>query len=738
MFEKKRMKKFADFIVNKKKLIVIAVIAITLLSAAALVYFIYDGRINSDMLEYLPEDTSTTRGINFLKEHFGVKGDAFIVIEGEAEDTEIEEKISQLKQIDGVSQFFWVGDIENLERIGELLDIYFPSTDIEIETAQLRQYLKEPINPLDPDTKYNYVALMLFDFSPSTDEAFGVHEQIAEILDGRNFAISGMTALAKQVMDDTMAELPYYILFAVLAVSVVLLLATKSYFEPVILMMTLLVSVIINYGTNLIFPSVSIISFAASGVLQLGIAMDYAIFIMHTYNELRVDMDAQSAAKRAIPRILKAILASSLTTVGGFTALYFMEFDIGADLAQVIIKGIFMSLASVIFLQPVLMVIFDKVIKRTEHRPLHINVNGICRFSVKKRIFFIAAAVLLLVPAFLAQDNVGFSYLKIYNQPETMNAQQERAAELGNQVISAVPLDTKIGGHKEYMAELVENEKIGNVIGAYSAIDMDESALAALLNVLNIEDSEDETLKALSTLFRKVDGRWYTLYLLEIEGDTEDEAAFGAHKYLVEVNNKYFDENYPLGILTGVNDMANVTPKDFLKVMLASVSIIMLIMAVMLKSIRKSLIVVLLIELAIWLNIGLNYIAGKSINFMVYIIISSVQLGCTVDYAILLCSRFEEMKQKYSDTKEAATKAAVSAFPAITTSAAVIFVTCFAITLVSNNLLVKEMAWVLARGALISYTLVILVLPGLLVFFKKIVPIKDEIGKIVQQKKKNK
>ncbi|MDD4316200.1 MAG: MMPL family transporter, partial [Clostridia bacterium] len=469
-----------------------------------------------------------------------------------------------------------------------------------------------------------------------------------------------------------------------------------------------------------------------------GIAMDYAIFFMHTYNELRRETDAVSAAKRALPRILTTILASSLTTIGGFSALIFMEFEIGIDLAQVIIKGILMSLASVIFLQPALLIIFDKALRRTSHKPLHINVDRISRFSVAKRWIFMLAALLLIVPAYLAQNNVKFSYLKIYDQPETMNAQQKRAVKLGNQVITAVPLQTKTGGQSDYIAELLEDEKIGSVIGAYSAINMDEQALAGLLNVLVSEDSEDEMLRALSTLFRKVDGRWYTLYLIEIEGDTEDEDAFLTHSHLVNTTNKYFDENYPLGILTGVNDMANVTPRDFLRVTLVSIGIILLIMSLLLKSFRKSIIMVLLIELAIWLNISLHYVFGKSINFMVYIIISSVQLGCTVDYAILLSTRFEEMKQKYSDVKEAAARASASAFPAITTSVAMIFATCFTITLISENLLVKEMAWVLAKGAIISYIIVVTVLPGLLVFFKKIVPIKEEIQNISRHLKKKK
>lgn len=729
------MNKFAELIIKGRKVIIIATIAIVILSMLGLIYFVYDKRINSDMLEYLPEDTSTARGIEFLKQNFGVKGDAFIVVEGDNEDIELEKSINRLKQTEGLSQFLWVGDVENMQQFADILDSpIFKGFDVSVDITQLTNYLKQPINSEDPDTKYNYVILMLFDYSPSTQEAFDVLDIVYNEFSGRSVAISGMTATAKQIMADTIGELKYYIIFSVIVVILILLLATSSYFEPFILIVTLLISVLVNMGTNIIFPSVSIISFAASGVLQLGIAMDYAIFFMHTYKGERQKYNSHIAAKKTIPKVMITIIASSLTTIGGFAALCFMDFKIGIDLAQVIIKGILLSLLTVIFLQPALVVVFDKCLKRTAHKAINIKFEKVSSFTIKWRGIIIALAALMIIPSYFMQSNVPFSYLKIYEEPQSVSPQQKRAIELGNQVITAVPLHTKTGGHKDYINELMLDEKITNVVGAYSALDIDENKLERILNLL-IGDNRQTTkeLQALSTLFQKVDGEWYTLYLIEIKGETEDKQAFATHKYLIDITNKYFDENYPLGILTGVNDMAEVTPRDFLRVTFVSAGIILIIMALLLKSLRKSLVMVLLIELAIWINISLNFIFSTTMNFMVYIIISSVQLGCTVDYAILMSTKFEEAKIEYPDAKVAATKASAAAFPAITTSAGIIIGTCMTIVLISENLLVKEMSWVLARGAFISYLLVVTVLPGLLVFFKKFNTTNDKIEKVLNK-----
>lgn len=708
--------KFAEKLIKKRKIVLISAAVVVLLSIAGIFMFLSGGKINSDMLVYLPESTSTYEGIEFLKQNFNIVGDAFVVAEGTDADFGLEAEVERIREIKGITQLLWYGDVINMESYASNPML---SKIMNTDTALLKDYMKRAVTPGDPDTKYNYVILILMEYSPSTEEAFNVHKQIRKELDGRSVAISGMTALADRIMSETLREAAYYIIFAALAVGIVLLIATSSFFEPVILLTALGVSVIVNMGTNLIYPSVSIISFAACSVLQLGIAMDYAIFYMHAYKEKRASADPQTAAAGAFSRTFTSIMASGLTSIGGFAALAFMEFRIGADLAAVIIKGILLSMLTVIILQPCLAVACDKLLIKTAHREIKISYNRVADAVVRRRKWIAAAAFLLIVPAFFAQHSVKYSYLKIYGEPEECSPQEQLAAKLGNQIIAAVPLELKTGTHKDFIRELLADEKISGVTGAYSALDISENNLEGFLDLLYPIETPKE-LSALDLLFRKVDGKWYTLYLITIDGDTEDEAAFATHAYMTATVDKYFEESYPLGVLTAVYDMSIVTVRDFVRVTLFSAAVIFIIMCFLLKSPGKSFAMVLLIELAVWINIGLNFLFGLKMNFMVYIIISSVQLGCTVDYGILLATRFEEEKRKLQSGARGAAAAAKATFPSITLSASMIFVVCTTITFVSKNLLVSEMAWVLARGALISYLCVIFILPALLAFFTKI------------------
>lgn len=711
------MKKFADWIVKYRIWIVIVVAVMTVLSAVSTYFIVRNDKINSDMLVYLPAGTDTSDGIKFLKENFGVEGDAFVVVNGFDDDPELEASVKKLRNIEGITTFMWYGDVETVETLASI----FHFND-KLTVDEVKSYLKRPIYDGENIVGYNYVLLVLFDYSPSTKQAFNVHKQIKDELEGnlgRSVAISGMTAFANTVMSRTMAEIPYYLIFAVIVVLIILLLATDSFLDPAVLLITMGIAVLVNMGTNYVLPDVSIISFAASSVLQLGITMDYAIFLLHTFKEERIAFDPYEAVRRALPRTMINILASGLTTMGGFAALYFMRFTIGADLSNVIIKGVALSLITVVFLQPCLLIYFDKVLKKTTHKKLYINIEPLAKGIIKGRYVIVVVALLLIVPAFFGQANVNFSYLKVYNEPKEQTSQEKLAAGLQNQVIMAVPMQTKTGTHREFIAELTSDPKIDSVLGAYSVVNMKEEDFA---NIVELLGSDPDGL--VSSLFTKVDDQRYTLYLVEIRGDTEDAAAFATHAHLEKTLDKYFAESYPLGVLNGVADMAEVTPGDFMRVTLISIAIILVVMSILLKSVRKSVMMVAIIELAIWINISINTIFGRNLNFMIYIIISSVQLGCTVDYAILLSTRFEEMRKRYEDAKEAIIKALCSAFPAITTSVSIIMAVCLSIFFVSKNLLVKEMAELMTRGALISYILVIVVLPCVLLFMNKLKPFR--------------
>lgn len=707
---------FSNFIVNNKKWILIITAILVVLSIVGTVFLIVNNKINSNMLEYLPKETSSYKGIEFLKNNFGIESDAFVVVEGTESDDALIASVSKIKkEVKGITQFVWYNDIISVENLLS----HFPSLSgtIDIKTDELKSYLRQPIYTDGIVTGYNYVLLVLFDYSPSTFEAFNVHKQIRTELEsnlGRSVAISGMTALSDNILTNTMKEVPYYLIFSVLTVLAILLLFSESFVEPLVLILTLGISILLNMGSNYFFSEISIISFAASGVLQLGITMDYAIFLLHAYKEDRLLFNAKEAAKRALPRTFTSILASCLTTVGGFAALYFMRFSIGADLAKILIKGVFLSLITILVLQPCLMIIFDKAMLRTKRKTINVDFAKFTGKVIKARHVIAIVAILLVVPAFIGQKNVSFSYLKVYEESPTQNTQEALAKKLANQIILAVPLDTKVGTHKEFMSDLTKDDKISNVLGAYTIFDMEVGEIKELLEAPLIGQ-----MAPMKLLFSKVGDKYYTMYLATIEGDTEDKEAFATYKHLTERLNYYFEESYPFGILTGVGDMAKITLKDFLTVTIISATIIFIVMSLLLKSMLKSAMMVLLIELAIWINICINTLLGMPINFMIYILISSVQLGCTIDYAILLSTRFEQATKGGKDAQSAIKHASKSAFPSIILSALIIIGACLSVYFVSDNLLVQEMAYLMARGATISCLLVLFVLPCLLLYYKR-------------------
>lgn len=707
------MEKFSTFLIKHRKFIFALTIVAIILSVVGTVLLVTEGKINSDMMEYLPDDSETKKGLEFLQKNFGIKGDAMYVVEGTKEDAELGTIINSFKSINGVTQVMWYGMLADLGDMGSDLGI-----PIEIDTTSMEKFLRQPI---EGSENYNYVVIMMIDFGPSTTEAYAVIDEMNARLEGRHFASGGMTAMAKSMMNETLGEMYIYIIVGVLVVILILFLATSSYVEPLILIITLGVSIIINMGTNYFLPQISIISFAASSILQLGISMDYAIFFMHIYKEKRQEMDSLNAIKKSLPITLITVVASSLTTIGGFMALMFMQFTIGADIGIVIAKGVFFSLFTVILLQPILTYTLDKAIIKTTHKEIKINFEPYARSNVKFKKLIITLSAVLILPAVVTQSMMDLSYLKLFDAPQNPTKQEIMAGELGNQVIISVPLLPKTGKtHKDFIAEIKTDPKIGSVMGAYEIMDIDPLLLSMGLDIL---ESSGKLGSDISSFFSKVTvnkkTQWYTLYTLSYKGSTEDEQAFKTYDHLTGLVKEYFDDGYTLGMLTGTMDMAKITPVDFNIVTIVSVLIILLVLMVMMKSFKKSFLMVLLIELGIWINLGIQAIMGQQLNFMVYILISSVQLGCTVDYAILMVKKFDDAQLKFKDTKEAVVYATKTSMPAVITSAGIIMGACLSVYFVSTNLIVKEMTYVLARGGFISMFLVLTVLPGLMYFFKK-------------------
>ncbi len=727
------MKKIAQAIVKHRKLIIIVTVLMLIASVAMLIATVLGGKINGDLMGYINEDSNTSQGISFLFDTFNIKGDALMVVTGEKDDPELEATIKELKQKDGVAQMIWVGDMETGKNMldtlaagNSLIESFLgKGFELNYNFDDVINYLKQPADPDDPDGLYNYVLLGMIDYPPSTNEALDLLGEIRSTFEeqGRIVEMTGMTALSDSVLNGVMSELPYYILFALLAVIFILVVTSDSFIDPIVLLTTLGVSIIISMGTNYLFEDVSIITFALSSILQLAVTMDYAIFFLHVYKQKRKDgFDASGAVAEAAPNVWSSIIASCLTTVGGFAALYCMQFTLGADLAKVLIKAVLISLLSVMVLQPVLMIVLDKVTQKTSHKALYLKFRLTSNFVVNKRSIFLALAAILIIPSFLLQGTTDYSYFQIFEAPEEPTTQQVLSSELYNQLMCAVPIVPKDGKDpQDFLDEIEQIEQVKMSISIYSIVDIDPKLVQTLVRNYGDTDIIKEYVGNFfgTTVDEEGVTQYYTMYTFVIAGADESNASMEVYHQISDKIAEYYDDYYTMGILTGVDDMKAITPTDFRNVTLVSVAIIFAVLLLLLLNIKESILTVLLIELGIWLNMALNVVTGASTNFMVYIILSSVQLGCTVDYAILLCTRYkEEYINTLGDKKQAAKNAASKSMFSITTSASIIASVCLVCMIVSKNTIVKEMTGLLARGALISYLLVMLVLPGILSYIK--------------------
>ncbi len=785
------MKKFAAFIVKYRRAMLMLFVVLLILSIVGVVMIVVDGKLNSDLMSYISDDMNTAIGLDFLEETFNIKGDMMLVVSGDGSEEDeklLRETINSVRGKDGVSQLIWVGDMQDAEKaldgIRDLLKGGDGSLGDKILSDSVKAFLEKVITDLDipitvddiknlgydfsdaiaylkqPDTDneggYNYVLLGMLDYAPSTDEAMDLLTETKELFasQGRIVESTGMTSIANDLFTGILSELPYYVVFAVIAVILILVVTTDSFLDPIILIVTLGVSIVISLGSCWFFDDLSIVSFALSSVLQLAVTMDYAIFFLHVYKQKRAEgLSSRDAVIEAAPNVWSSVIASCLTTAGGFAALYFMRFTLGADIGRVLIKAVLISLVSVVVLQPVLMIISDKASAKCTHPSLSFGFPRLSDFVVKHRKALVTIAVIILIPAFILQNLIDYSYFKVFDDPEQPTSQQVLTSELYNQLMCAVPIVPKEGDVDDFVydAEEVLGDDLRLQLSIFAILDIDENTLLELApkieSLLENTDAFKELIpdgvdmnKMMASLglpsdfssegltsslgnfigkSYKEDGsvEYYTMFTFIIGGADESEHSLGIYKDLTEVIDSYYDDAYSMGMLTGVDDMKTTTPGDFLKVTLASVAIILAVMLLLLRNVRQSVLTVLLIELGIFVNLAISVLIGETINFMAYILLSSIQLGCTVDYAILLCTRYREYYIKYlGDRKSAVTEACRKSFFSVLTSCSIIVSVCLIVAIVSANNIVRQITLLLARGGFISFVLVVFVLPGILYY----------------------
>lgn len=717
------MTKITKFILNHKAWI-IAIFAVVIALSVVGVFFVEK---NSDIQEYLPEDSLSSIGKTELSEKFGIKGEFSIAIKG-ASRGYLDSFTASLEGNDVVKQVAWIGKFDALRDAEGDYERYFEESYAKV----LSKYVKTA-----DDGKEVYILGVYLSTNNSDERVVNLIGELSENLekaakDGNidEYFMGGGAVNSKTMLESSIGEIPKYLVIAVIAIAIILAITTKSWLEPLVFLLTLGISIIINMGSNIILGTISTITYSASTILQLALAMDYSIFLMHSFYEERKNAplaDAKTAMSRALPKTLKSVSASALTTIGGFIALFAMEFGIGIDLGAVLAKGVLLSLITVVMLQPVLILLLDKPISKTQHRFFNPKLKRVPKFATKHYRPIILVALLLVVPAFLGQLAVPLSYLTVERENPNPTQAEIVVQKANNQVIILLPDNSEKDSkdfEKHYklinrLQNKTEFPEIENVFSAYTLV-------PRIVYVLGIELPPELQAQLTGNFFQG----GYVLYTIELNTPIESQETFNAINRMSFNAQSIFGEGVKVG-MTGLavaaNDLNDITPTDFMKVSLISAGIIFLILLLTYRSFVNSLILLFVIELGIWINLSLVTLTGIHINFMSYLIISSIQLGATVDYAILAASKHrQELANGERDELKAIYTGISKASPSIMVSASILIIACISVFSVTSNVIMQEITVLIAAGALMSTILVMTLLPAILTFKTKMHDRLDE------------
>ncbi len=666
----------ANFVVNHKKFILILYIIFIVSSFIGNNYV----EINYDLSTYLPLEANSIKGKNILEEEFDINGIAFLMMKDKSLP-EVEKVVKTIESMEEVKDIIWLGTGE---------DILKPESFMDDNIKE--EFLSENSNLIQ-------IRFINSNDSLETVEAIGKIQKIV----GKSGYVGGPAALSKDMQTITKKEVVYYSIIAFVIISIILFMSMESFVEPILFFIAIGVAIILNMGTNIVFDSISFTTHSVASIIQLAVSMDYSIFLLHRYiEEKTIQKNKEQAMVKAIGKTFNSIISSSLTTIGGFLALISMNYGIGKDIGLVLAKGVFFSLISVITLLPILILIFDRQIEKYRHRILLPNFKKSSRFIVKNRYVFLVVVILITIPSFLAQANVEYYYADEKILPESTdfnvaNREIDRLFSNKNQLTLIVPKGDKL---KEFnlIDKLTNIEEITEVKGLYSLVD--------------ITIPEDFIPEDVKTNFQS---EKYTLINmnmnLPIEGKSTDRALYS----IKETVSKIYDEWYLTGEAAIYSDLQRVTSKDFKNVTILSIAIISGIILIASKSLTLPIILVFVIQLGIWINLAIPYFQGTSLNFIAFIIIGAIQLGATVDYAILYTSRFKENLEILPNKEKAAIKTIEDTGRPILTSALILFTGTLSVYLITSMRNAAELTLLIGRGAIISLILVLVALPSILI-----------------------
>ncbi len=666
------MKKFYQLIVNNPKKILVSFF----LLAAVCAFLQGMVSVNYDITDYLPENTASTVSLEKMEEEFkGGIPNARVMVQDVTVPQALEYK-EKLQSCQGVTEVTWLDDAADI---------------------------LTPLETMDADTVETYYKdnAALFTVTIEDGKQVEAVDAIRAVI-GEDNALSGDAVSMAVATTGTVSEIRIIASFAVLFVFVVLFLTTTSWVEPLLVMLGLGIAVLINSGTNLIFGEISFVTNAAGAILQLAVSLDYSVFLIHRFEECKAEIsDPKKAMVEALCKSTSSILSSGLTTVIGFLALVFMQFQIGPDLGLALAKGIAISLITVFIFMPALVLITHKWLQKTRHKSFLPSFHGFGRAIFHVMIPLVCVFVILIVPGYLASNANDFYYgaSHIYGE-ETKLGQDVRAIEgrygKSDTYVAMVPRGD-LATEQELSAALHKLPQVKSILSYVDTVGAE----------IPMEYLDQDTLSQLVS-------DHYSRFVITVEAEDEGEKTFALVENIRNILNNYYPgSSYLAGSGVSTYDLMDTITADTVKVNLIAIVAIFLILLVTMKSISLPIILVLTIETAVWLNLSIPYFQGSTVFYISYLIISSIQLGATVDYAILFTERYTEFRNS-RDKKRAVVDTVTAVTPSVITSGTVLAVVGFLMGYFSSHGILSQLGMFLGIGSLLSLAAVLFVLPGLL------------------------
>lgn len=691
------MQKFGRGVVKLR----VPILIVSVLLLIPSIFGFLSTRINYDILSYLPSDIETMKGQDIMLDEFGKGGFSLVMLDG-MDDKDVEKVKEKIEKVDHVCDVLWYDTLADVSLPKEVLpdDIYdFFNTDNSTMMA------------------------VFFDEATSADGSLEAVKEIRSIA-GEQCFVSGMSSVVEDIKDLTMQEAPMYVVIAVILTSIILALTMDSFLIPLFFMLSVGMAIVYNMGTNFIQGEISFITEALAAVLQLAVTIDYSIFLWHSYKEEKEKHpgDNKKAMAVAIGKTITSVVSSSITTVAGFLALCFMSYELGMDMGIVMAKGVVIGVICCITVLPSMILVFDKALEKTMHKDLVPSLEKPSKFIIKHHAAFIVLFIVVLIPAVYGQINTNVYYNLTDTLPKDLNS-----------VIANTKLDEEYNMATTHMLLVdadMEPKEVNSMLDEMGKVDGVSFSMS--LDTLIGPSIPREIVPESVTKILKSD-KWQ-LMLIGSEYKVASDEENAQIDELSKILKSYDKDGMLIGEAAATKDLIDITDHDFKVVNIVSIAAIFIIILIALRSVSLPIILVAVIEFAITVNMGVPCFTNTTIPFIASVVIGTIQLGATVDYAILMTTRYKTERNAGKDKHEAVTIALSTSMKSIMVSALGFFASTFGVGVYSSVDMISQLCTLMSRGAIISMITVICILPSMLMLFDKVI-INTTMG---MKKKENK